>query len=388
MIPDHDHYESLAREVLLKHARRAGNRSEDIRDVAEHLARQTAQLIDGDPFLRELAERSGDPLAMRHELSRLDLPETLAQMLAHAREERPALYRHLLLVAVISHYLALRRELPSKETAAVLLAALCHDLGELYTDPALLDPQHRISDDERRYIYVHPITGHLVAREIARLDPAVSTAVLQHQERLDGSGYPYGLRGDRVGPLARIVGIADVCAAILVRFGTHERLGALMRLNRQKFDIGLLALLHEGIGARAPTARSTATAPHARLMAAASLLERWNDFRPALAQTGADRPAQELAFLIERMATLRHMLLQFGFDPASQQLLMELLNDDPEVAVELDAALDEVHWQFRDLDREIARRRESIEPLLDADGKRLLNEWAGQLQAYLAMAGE
>ncbi len=356
--------------------------------MEEILARHAAQLIDGDPCLRQLAERSGDPLAMRHGFSRVPLPPQLAFMLTVAAEQRPRLLHHSLVVALIAHYLALCRGLSERETNNVLLAALCHDLGELHTDPALLDPQHRINDAERRYIYVHPITGHLIVREMAELDPAVATAVLQHQERLDGSGYPYGLRAERIGTFGRIVGIADVCAAILVRFGSNERLAALMRLNRQKFDIGLLALLHEGIGHPPPASETTRDAPHARLMAAAGLLERWTEFRPALTAAGDGAPAAELAFLVERMASLRHMLLQFGFDPDSQQLLLELLADDPQIAAELEAALDEVHWQFADLEREIARRRELYEPLLTADGKRLLGDWTAQLQAYLAAAGD
>ncbi|HEX8964681.1 MAG TPA: HD domain-containing phosphohydrolase [Rhodocyclaceae bacterium] len=388
MIREHDHYENLARQVLLRHELPAPARiAAD--DVAESLARQAAQMIDDDAFLRHLAERSGDALAMRHELSRLELPPSLAAMLAHARERRPVLFRHLLLVALIAHYLALRRELAAREAHAVLLAALCHDLGELYTDPALLDPRHRIGDDERRFIYVHPITGHLIARDIMELEPAIAAAVLQHQERLDGSGYPYGLRAERIGPYARIVGLADVCAAILARFRSHERLGALMRLNRQKFDIGLLALLHEGVGhAGAEPSPPRVAVPHRRLAAAAALLERWDEFRPALAYGRDGRSVAELTFLVERMATLRHMLLQFGFDPASQQLLAELLSEDDEVAAELDAALDEVHWQFQDLQREMTRRRETVEPLLNADARRLLDEWTGQLRAYLEMAGD
>ncbi len=390
MTREPDHYENLARDILLRHElqRPPGfSPGASEREVAEMLARHAAHLIDEDVFLRQMAERSGDALAMRHQLSRLELPTAVAQMLALARKQRPELFRHLLLVALIAHYLALRRELSARDTDSLLLAALCHDLGELYTDPALLDPQHRISDEERRYIYVHPITGHLIAREIAQLDAGIAAAVLQHQERLDGSGYPYGLRAERIGAFARIIGIADVSAAILSRFGSHERLSALMRLNRQKFDIGLLALLHEGIE-HVPTApRPAPEMPHERLFAAASLLEQWAEFQPALAGGNGERIAPELAFLIERMAALRHMLLQFGFDPASQQLLMELLAEDPEVAAELDAALDEVHWQFHDLEREIARRRTAVEPTLDSDGKRLLNEWDGQLLAYIAMTG-
>lgn len=380
-----NHYETLARQLLdRKFEAAAPYAGASAGAMAEALARQASHLIDSDAFLRHLVERSGDPLAMRHGFARLPLSPRLAAMLAAVREQRPELLRHLLLVGLIAHYLALRRELSEKDTENLLLAALCHDLGEFYTDPALLDREHRISDEERRYIYVHPITGHLIVHEMADFDPAVALAVLQHQERLDGSGYPYGLRAERIGTLARMISIADVCASILVRFGAHERLDALMRLNRQKFDIGLLALLNEGLGRTTPSVSTVEPfEAQLRLTAAAGLLDRWAEFRPALTGDGKSQPPAELAFLIERMATLRHMLLQFGFDPSSQQLLMELVAEDPRLAAELGAALDEVHWQFADLEREIARRREIVEPLLNADGKRLLNEWAGQLRAYL-----
>jgi hypothetical protein len=380
-----DRYEDFARKILLRHRPQA-EAPEDAVEMPATLARHAARMIDRDPFLNRLAERSGDALAMRHGLSRLELPPVLAFLLAQARTERPQLFDHLLLVALIAHYLVLRRDLSAPETASVLLAGLCHDLGELYTDPALLALDHRIGDEERRFVYVHPITGYLVVQEVAGLDPNVATAVLQHQERLDGSGYPYGLRAERIGPIARIIGIADVCAAILGRFASHRRLDALLRLNRQKFDIGLLSLLQDSAQALPQPARQDRSRlPQARIRAAAELLERWAEFRPALAHGGVRR---ELAFLIERMAALRHMLVHFGFDPESQQLLLEIAGDDPAMAAELDAALDEVHWQFRDLEREILRRREAIEPLLDGDGKRLLNEWTNQLRGYMEMAGD
>lgn len=381
-------YEHFARQTLLRH-RPPPEILDGTKEMSDALARHAARMIDRDPFLNRLAERSGDALAMRHELARLELPQPLASLLARAQAERPKLFDHLLRVTLIAHYLALCRGLSAREIAGVLLAGLCHDLGELYTDPALLAPDHRVGDEERRFIHVHPITGYLIAHDIAGLDPNVATAVLQHQERLDGSGYPYGLRADGIGLVARIIGIADVCAAILGRFASHQRLDALMRLNRQKFDIGLLALLHEGTqGSSRPARPGRPRLPRARILAAAELLERWAEFRHALALDREGHVRRELAFLIERMATLRHMLMQFGFDPDGQQLLMEIAADNSQVAAEIVAALDEVHWQFHDLRREILRRREIIEPLLDSDGKRLLDEWANQLRGYLEMADD
>ena len=345
------------------------------------LAQHMAHLIEEDASLQQLAERSGDPLALRHGLARLELPPQLAFMLTVAREQRHNLFQHLLTVTLISHYLALRKQLTERETTGLLLAALSHDLGELHTDPVLLDPRHRISDAERRFVYVHPITGYLIAREIMGEDAATAAGVLQHQERLDGSGYPHGLRANAIGSYGRILGIADVCAAILARFGSSERLSALMRLNRQKFDIDLIALLQEGFHRQTDAADSTNASPVRNILAAARLLERWGGVRADLTLSGTEHT--ELDFLFERMANLHHMLAQFGFDPDSQQLLIALAAEDAQVATELSAALDEVHWHFADLEREIARHSELIVASLSAAENNSLKSWIDELRDYV-----
>lgn len=367
-------HDNLARQILQR-------RGTDDALTPDQLARCAARLIDTREDLRELARRSGDALALRHGLARLPLSPKLAELLGVARAERPQLFDHLLEVALISHYLALRRGLSDGETTNVLLAALTHDLGELHIDPAILDPQHRLDASERRHIYVHPITGSLIVREIEAGDATVTTAVLQHQERIDGSGYPFGLRAAQIGPLARMVGLADVCASILARRGGRERLSALMRLNRQKFDPDLLALLDDAFGRSAPAPHADIGLALPRMTGAARLISRWAEFSAGLAAD--NKVPREMEFLLERMTNLRTMLAQFGFDPERQQVLETLAAEDPNVAAELAAALDEVYWQFADLEREIVRRRAIREAGEDKTYDDFLAGWNVELHAYL-----
>lgn len=352
--------------------------------TAQSLAREAARLTEEDPRMQHLATLSGDALALSQQLASLPLSPQMAFKLTVAKEQRPHLFHHLLLVTLIAQYLAVSRKLPETDLPRLLCAALFHDLGELYIDPAILDSRHRLSGTELHHIYAHPITGYLIAREAAGVDPAVPIAILQHQERLDGSGYPYGLRGANIGTLARIVGIADVCASIMARFGSNERLSTLLRLNRQKYDPELLAFLHKGFGHEGISSAVADLAPPPRLKAVAQLLEKWGEFRSALSADSGNNPSGELEFLLERMANLCSMLLQFGFDPDSLQLLVEVAAGDPQVAQELAAALGELHWQFTDLERETTRRRETIRAALSADENRLLDVWNDELQAYLA----
>lgn len=379
------------REWLLNHKLlRPIDCSLDVADAvsADSLARDAARLIDENAFLGQLAYRSGDPLAMRHGMARLALPRSLAFKLTVAQEQRPELFRHLLMVALISHYLAIRVGLDTQDTTRLLASALLHDLGELHTDPAILDPRHRVGEHEWRQICVHPITGYLIAREAGGLGESALAGILQHHERIDGSGYPYGLRDERVCRFARIIGLADSGAAILTRFGSVARLDAVVRLNQGRYDRQLLSFLQDGlrrsIEVPAPSHAPIRRVTRAQLDTALYLLEDWGDLRAALCGPDGTSPPPELAFLFERMLSVHSSLLQFGFDPDSIEGLLELAAEDSLIAAELSTALDEMNWQFRDLAREIAFRWDlMMRGVSAAQGERLAR-W----RSHLAELGE
>ena len=354
--------------------------------TVDSLAREVARLIKENPSLQYLAGFNGDLRALPQELVLLVLSPHMTFKLTVAKEQHPHLFQHLLLVTLIAHYLAVRKKLVGKDMDNLLCAALFHDLGELHINPALLNSKKHLSEIERCHIYAHPITGYLIVREVAGIDPAVSTAILQHHERQDGSGYPYGLHGDRIGTLARIVSVADVCASIFARFGSNERLSTLMRLNAKKYDPELLSLVYEGFGRMTNCTVAANNVELPRLEAVSQLFETWGEFRAVLGllATDSSSPPGELEFIFDRMANLRSMLFQFGFDPGSLELLVEIAMADPEIANELAAVLDELDWQFIDLEREICRRRESIRVALNEDENQHLDSWTKELFAYLA----
>ena len=87
-------------------------------------------------------------------------------------------------------------------------AATLHDVGKLGVPTRLLRKTERLDDEEFEEIRLHPSRGVEVVRDIAFLDEAYS-AILHHHERMDGLGYPSGLRGMRIPPFARIIAVAD-----------------------------------------------------------------------------------------------------------------------------------------------------------------------------------
>src|SRR5262245_5254758 len=96
----------------------------------------------------------------------------------------------------------------------IVVAALLKDVGMLAVDPATLAQTEPLSDEQKRQIESHCRIG---AERVANHLPATAAlceAIATHHERLDGTGYPAGLRQGQVGPLARLLAIADVYAAL------------------------------------------------------------------------------------------------------------------------------------------------------------------------------
>jgi hypothetical protein len=95
----------------------------------------------------------------------------------------------------------------------IRFAGILHDVGKLGVPTRLLRKNGPLTPAERRVIELHPEYGHEITRGISFLGEARS-AILHHHERLDGSGYPYGLVGSQIPEPARVVAVADAFDAM------------------------------------------------------------------------------------------------------------------------------------------------------------------------------
>ncbi|MFI8191132.1 HD-GYP domain-containing protein [Streptomyces sp. NPDC085946] len=95
----------------------------------------------------------------------------------------------------------------------IRFAGILHDVGKLGVPTRILTKDGPLTPDERRVIELHPEYGHEMVRGISFLGEA-RAAVLHHHERLDGTGYPYGLAGGQIPESARVVAVADAFDAM------------------------------------------------------------------------------------------------------------------------------------------------------------------------------
>jgi len=117
--------------------------------------------------------------------------------------------------AVSKLAVAIAREmgLPAERVEGIRLAALMHDIGKLYVPAEILNKPGHLSDVEMSIIRIHPEIGGDILGVIEFPWP-LAEIVLQHQERLDGQGYPRGLRDGQILLEARILSVADVVEAM------------------------------------------------------------------------------------------------------------------------------------------------------------------------------
>jgi PAS domain S-box-containing protein len=120
--------------------------------------------------------------------------------------------------------IAIEMGLPRHDVAAVEMAAVVHDIGKLSVPAEILSRPTKLSELEMSLVREHPNNGYQILKDIPFPWP-VAEIVLQHHERLDGSGYPLGLRGDQIVPLARVLAVADVVEAMATHRPYRPALG-------------------------------------------------------------------------------------------------------------------------------------------------------------------
>jgi len=98
--------------------------------------------------------------------------------------------------------------LPEDEIERIGIGALVHDIGKITIDSNILTKPTLLTDSEYEIMKTHTIRGYELLEQIPRLQ-SIKPATRFHHERLDGKGYPYGLKGDEIPRIVRVITVAD-----------------------------------------------------------------------------------------------------------------------------------------------------------------------------------
>jgi HD domain len=228
---------------------------------------------------------------------------------------------------------------------------------------------HVMNPAERRHLYAHPLTAYLLLGEFSELPKLIANAVLEHHERMDGSGYPRGLKGEKISRYGQILAVT-VLAAKAFDVGNPRvqwsKLDTIFKLNSKKFGRGLIGHLNIF---REDAADTTSKVSEQELLVErvtliAKLFEDFNCYSDPQCRD----PIFDYAQI--RLIDLRMSMIEAGFDPHNPQVMIQTFIDDPESAAEYSPLLEETVWQFKSLLLEISRQwPEGIEKSKDEAAK-------------------
>ncbi|MFH7325886.1 HD domain-containing phosphohydrolase [Desulfurivibrio sp. C05AmB] len=197
----------------------------------------------GIETLRIRAER--DLIAYRHQHHAEILQKSLEQSIqaiastVEARDYYTA--GHQRRVADLAVAIGRELSLPEDKIHGLHLAGVVHDLGKIQIPSEILTKPTRLSDIEFMLVNTHPQVGYAILKDIEFPWP-IAEIVFQHHEKMDGSGYPRGLKGGEILLEARIMTVADVVEAMASHrpyrptLGTEQALAEIERGRGRQYD--------------------------------------------------------------------------------------------------------------------------------------------------------
>lgn len=122
--------------------------------------------------------------------------------------------QHSIDATIYALFLGKLCELSKRELRILGKGTLMHDIGKIAVDPKILYKNGFLNSEERKHVQCHAKWGYRMLEEDECLEPAAREIALLHHERLDGSGYPYGLKSEDIPIMPRLAAIADVYDAL------------------------------------------------------------------------------------------------------------------------------------------------------------------------------
>ncbi len=313
------------------------------------------------PFFALMGQSGRVRSMLLEAIKAIPLPAPVVFHLTLARETRASLFDHCILMALLCAHLVREGGAPIQDITMAAAAGLLHDLGMLHIDADLLEAGNRLNGDERRPLYVHPVTSSMLIARFHEYPKQVPRAILEHHEMLDGSGYPRGLAGQGISPLGRLLSLAEVVTAMFdgERQYPEQRVSLLLRMNPKRYDESLVPSIHRLLGAL-PQATEAPGVDAAevvdRLGLHAGLLDQWREVVAVVLPQADGDAAVLLESVSEQAETLQRVLFEAGITAGQLGMFTEGAPLSPGLTVDLWALAQELQWNLRATANQLQRR--------------------------------
>ncbi len=171
---------------------------------------------DEETPITELTEEAADQVNQLADelLVSMEMDDNLLLKMHQLQSYDDYTYKHCLRVAMMAVSIGKQLGLPREQLRDLAEASLLHDIGKRMISIDIIRKPDKLTDDEFEEIKKHPALGYRLLKEHGGYSNEVMNAVLMHQEKYDGTGYPLKLKGEQISYLARIITVADVYDAL------------------------------------------------------------------------------------------------------------------------------------------------------------------------------
>jgi putative nucleotidyltransferase with HDIG domain len=138
---------------------------------------------------------------------------TVRLLVSRIEEKDPYTHGHTERVTAYSVGIAKEMGFTPEEVQRIQFGAFLHDIGKIHTEDHVLHKPGALTEEEWRMVKMHPLRGAEMVKGVRFLERVVDM-IRHHHERVDGKGYPDGLKGDEISVAAKIVNVADAFDAM------------------------------------------------------------------------------------------------------------------------------------------------------------------------------
>ena len=147
-------------------------------------------------------------------------------------------FRHSVNVSAIAALIATWLNYPAESVSAIALAGLLHDVGKSQLPPEILNKSHHLTPSDYDLYKTHTALGYDLVSKVPNIAQSVLSGILDHHERLDGSGYPNQLTTEDIHPYAKIIAVADLFdESLTINCDTPGALSPYLSLDKLRHDI-------------------------------------------------------------------------------------------------------------------------------------------------------
>lgn len=348
------------------------------------LEKKAQQAIKQNTLLENMQKNSANGELLSSLFNSLEIHEILLFKLTVAEKQLPQLFNHCLNVAIASIYISIELKQNEESLKVVAIAGLFHDIGLLHLDINLLNNNKQLSENNRKQIYSHPIVASLILKTFPDYK-LISRAILEHHERMDGSGYPQGLVGEQIDLAGQILIAAELAVSLTeqkTNCGYKNRLLAILKFNNNQYPHKTVDILLKSLSTLKENSNN-----HSCILSKEDFLNKlssvwlvinaWN-YRN---DKGLKVPHDISNYISQHLAELTHALNMSGLALNDISLPDDDLNEILKEPKEMLALLNEAEYQIKNIINEINRRWP--ERTVDEDMDTYITKWLASVEELL-----